>query len=332
MMQHDATAEGTPGNGLDPEIHQFVSHMSRGWAQHPPLDRVSVPEARRIAEQVRSRWTRGGPSMAKTAEMKVPFQAGAVRIRVHDSRGDEPAPALVYLHGGGWTIFSIDTHDRLMREYAARAGIVVVGVDYSLSPEARFPRAIEETVAVIRWLRQHGAELNVDPARIALGGDSAGAAMTIAACVKLRDENEPDAVKAMLLNYGAYDASCSNESYRRYGQGGYMWGPGEMAAFWRNYLGDTPMTDPLACPIHADVRGLPPAYSAIPDCDVMYEESIAMAEKLRRAGVPSHVAIYAGATHSFLEAVSIARISDRAFADASRWLSDTLRADVGRSQ
>ncbi|MGH8237444.1 MAG: alpha/beta hydrolase, partial [Steroidobacteraceae bacterium] len=241
---------------------------------------------------------------------------------------DGTRPALVYLHGGGWTIFSIDTHDRLMREYAARAGLVVIGVDYSLSPEVRFPRALEETVAVVRWVRKNGTEINVDPDRIALGGDSAGAAMTIAACVKLRDENEPDAVKAMLLNYGAYDATCSNESYHRYGQGGYMWEPGEMATFWRNYLGDTPMTDPLACPIHADVRGLPPAFSAIPDCDVMYEESVAMTEKLRRAAVRSHVAIYAGATHSFLEAVSIARISDRAFAEASRWLSDTLRADA----
>jgi acetyl esterase len=97
-----------------------------------------------------------------------------------------------------------------------------------------------------------------------------------------------------------------------------------MAAFWRNYLGDTPPTDSLACPIHAQLHRLPPAFSAIPDCDVMYVEATAMAEKLRRAGVRSHVAIYAGATHSFLEAVSVARIADRAFAEASRWLRDTL--------
>lgn len=263
--------------------------------------------------------------MAKTTELAVPLGGSSVRIRAYHPRVIDPKPALVYLHGGGWTIFSIDTHDRLMREYAARADISVVGVDYSMSPEVRFPRAIEETVAVIRWLRKQGTEVGVDPDQLALGGDSAGAAMTIAACVKLRDANEPDAVKAMLLNYGAYDATCCNDSHRRYGQGGYMWGPGEMAAFWRNYLGDTPMTDPLACPINADVRGLPPAFSAIADCDVMYEESVAMAEKLRRAGVRSNVAIYAGATHSFLEAVSIARISDRAFAEAARWLSDTLR-------
>lgn len=322
-----STAAGgaAPDDGLDPEIRRFVRLMSQRWQQHPPLDSVSPVEARRIAEQVRSPWTRGGPTMARTTELDVPTAYGSVRIRVLDPAGDGLRPALVYLHGGGWTIFSIDTHDRLMREYAARAGMVVIGVDYAMSPESRFPRAIDETLAVIRMLRASGTSLGVDPDRIALGGDSAGAAMTLSACIRLRDAGEPDTVKAMLLNYGAYDASCDNASYRRYGAGGYMWGPGEMAAFWRNYLGDTPMTDPLACPIHADVRGLPPAFSAVPDCDVMYEESLQMIEKLRRAGVRSHVAIYAGATHSFLEAVSIARISDRAFAEASRWLADTLR-------
>jgi acetyl esterase len=313
-----------PDDGLDPEIRRFVQLMSKRWQQHPSLDAVPVTQARSIAEQVREPWTKGGPAMARTTELMIPAPQGPVRIRVLDPHNNGLRPALVYLHGGGWTIFSIDTHDRLMREYAGRAGLVVIGVDYSMSPESRFPRAIEETVAVVRWLRQHGTDIGVDPDRIAVGGDSAGAAMTIATCMRLRDDNEPTAVKAMLLNYGAYDATCDNESYRRYGEGGYMWGHGEMAAFWRNYLGDTPMTDPLACPIHADVRGLPPAFSAVPDCDVMYQESIEMVEKLRRAGVRSHVAIYAGATHSFLEAVSIARIADRAFAEASRWLSDML--------
>lgn len=326
MTKHHTGIEARNDDGLDPEIRNFVRLMSLGWKQHPPLDKVSFPEARQIAEQVRRPWTLGGPRMERTTDLSLPTPHGTVRVRAHAPRAYGPLPALVYLHGGGWTFFSIDTHDRLMREYAARADLVVIGVDYSLSPESRFPRAIDETAAVIRWLRQNGNTVGVDPDRIGLGGDSAGAAMTIATCMKLRDAGEPDAVKAMVLNYGAYDASCSSDSYQRYGEGGYLWGPGEMAAFWRNYLGDTPPTNPLACPIHADVRGLPPAFSAIPDCDVMYDESLVMAEKLRRAGVRSHVAIYAGATHSFLEAVSIARISDRGFAEASRWLSDTLRA------
>jgi acetyl esterase len=312
-------------DGLDPEIRLFVKRMGELWRQHPPLDAVSVQEARRIAELVRAPWTRGGPQMARTTERVVPCAAGTVRIRALDPTTRSPKGALLYLHGGGWTFFSIDTHDRLMREYAARAGIVVIGVDYSLSPEAKFPRAIEETVAVIRWLRHNGAELGVDPRRLAIGGDSAGAAMTISACMMLRDAGDSEGVRAMLLNYGAFDAACATESYQRFGAGGYLWDPGEMAAFWRNYLRDErDAGNPFACPLRADVTGLPPAFLAIPACDVMYDESMQMAEKLRRAGVAAQTAVYPGATHSFLEAVSIARISDRGFAEASRWLSDML--------
>lgn len=311
-------------NGLDPEIQAFVDGMSARWREHPPLKGATPAQARQIAERVRHPLTLGGPVMRKTSELRVPGRHGETRIRVHEPAGDGPKPVLVYLHGGGWQFFSLDTHDRLMREYAARAGVVVAGVDYALSPEHRFPVAIRQAVEVLRWLRANAASVGADPGRIAVGGDSAGAAMSVGAALVMRDAGEPDAIKALLLNYGCFDARCTGESFRRYGQGGYLWDPGEMAAFWKAYLGDTPPTDPLACPIHADLVGLPPALSVIAACDVLYDEGLAMAEKLRRSGVRSSVAIYAGTTHSFLEAVSMARVAGRAFDDASRWLSDTL--------
>jgi acetyl esterase len=214
-----------------------------------------------------------------------------------------------------------------MREYAARANIAVAGVDYSLSPEAKFPQPVEEALAVVRWLRDEGEAFGVNGQFIALGGDSAGAAMTVGACLALRDSGEAQTVSAMLLNYGAFDAACTGESYDRYGHGGYLWDTGEMEGYWRNYLrSPADAEDPIACPLRGDLHALPPAFLAIPECDVMYDESLAMAEKLRRAGVPAQSVVYPGATHSFLEAVSIARISDRAFAEASAWLSDMLRA------
>lgn len=323
--RHEISVENR--DDLDPGIRNFVTAMSERWRQHPPLATVSIPQARQIAEQVRSRWTQGGPQMARITDVKVPVGSGAVRIRILQPQGATPQPALVYLHGGGWTIFSIDTHDRLMREYAARAGITVVAVDYSLSPEVRFPTAINETLAVIYWLREKGIEYGIDPRRIAVGGDSAGAAMTLAVCIQLRDAGLKDAVSAMLLNYGAFDAKCDGPSYDRYGHGGYMWDSGEMAAFWSNYLASpADAENPLACPIHADVSDLPPSFSAIPECDVMFDESTEMARRLRLAGNRAQVVIYPGATHSFLEAVSVARIADRAFDEASRWLRDMLAA------
>lgn len=153
VAQAPAQGRAPAGGDLDPEIREFVRRMSERWRQHPPMSEASLSDQRAIAEKVREVWTRGGPEMARTTEIQVPCGEGSVRIRVLDPQGEGPKPALVYLHGGGWTIFSIDTHDRLMREYAGRAGIAVVAVDYSLSPEVRFPRAIDETLAVVRWLR-----------------------------------------------------------------------------------------------------------------------------------------------------------------------------------
>lgn len=325
MGRQDKPAPAKPAEALDLEILHFTQLMGAEWAKHPPLDSVPVTEARRIADKVRATFAQGGPKMARTTEKRIPLKEGSVRIRVLDPGEGGPKPALIYLHGGGWTIFSIDTHDRLMREYAARANVVVIAVDYTLSPEVRFPRAIDETLTVVRWLQSDGQSIGVDANRIAVGGDSAGAAMTLSVAMLLRDAGEPNVVKAMLLNYGSFDAECDTDSYARYGEGGFMWGHGEMYAFWNNYLGDaTPRTHPLACPIHADVHGLPPAFLCIPECDVMFDEELEMAEKLRKSGVRTTSVIYPGATHSFLEAVSVAKVTRRAFDDAARWLTDML--------
>ena len=244
-------------------------------------------------------------------------------IRIH--RPDDAAvlPGLVYLHGGGWTLFSLDTHDRLMREYAARAGVAVIGIDYSLSPEAKFPRALDETVAVVRWLRGQGAALGIDTARIAIGGDSAGANLSVAANLRLRDAREP-LLAAMLLNYGAYD-SRPTPSYARYDGPDYMLTVAEMDGFWRNYTrGAADLGDPYVCPALADLTGLPPAFMTIARCDILADMNRGMAMALRAAGVPVTDIVYDGATHSFLEAMSIAPLAQRALADASNWLREVL--------
>lgn len=310
---------------LDPDIRRFVISMGEAWARHPVLDRVSPAQARRIAEQVRAPWARGGPVMHRTREHAVPFGEAGIRIRVHYPLDRPLGPALIYLHGGGWTIFSIDTHDRLMREYAHRAQVAVVAVDYSLSPEAKFPRALQETVAVVRWLRWHGETLGIDPRSLAIGGDSAGANLAIAAALALRDAETGDALRGMILNYGAFDNACDSPAYRIFGGAGYMLGDAEMAAFWRNYLADDGGdVSPLACPLRARLQGLPPAYLAVAECDVLYDENIAMIRRLKEAGVAVTANIYAGASHSFLEAVSISRLAERAFDDAATWLRSVL--------
>lgn len=308
---------------VDPQVRLFLQRMNAGYAAHPEMASASLPEARRIAEAVRAQWVAGGPEMAVTEDLRV----GALQTRVRILRPSAQAmlPALAYLHGGGWTMFSIDTHDRLMREYAARAGIAVVAIDYSLSPEVRFPRALEETVDVLDWLRAHGAAHGVDASRLAVGGDSAGANLAVASQLRLRDLGLPP-VAAMLLNYGAYSDRTS-PSWARYDGPSYMLEADEMHRFWDNYLrGDGDRDDPLAMPLLADLRGLPPAFLAIAECDILADGNREMTAALRDAGVAAQARTYAGATHSFLEAVSISDLANRALDEASDWLRRTLSA------
>lgn len=308
---------------VDPQIRLFLRRMGAAYAAHPGLASASLPEARRIAEDVRAQWVRGGPQMAATEERHV--GALRTRVRILRPRTDAALPALVYLHGGGWTMFSIDTHDRLMREYAARAGVAVVAVDYSLSPEARFPRALEETVDVIAWLRAHGAGHGIEPSRLAVGGDSAGANLSVASQLRLRELGRP-VLSAMLLNYGVYTDRPS-PSWERYDGPSYMLEADEMHRFWDNYLrSDADRADPLAMPLRADLRGLPPAFLAIAECDILADGNRLMAEALGAAGVTAEARTYPGATHSFLEAMSISDLANRALDDASAWLRGRLSA------
>lgn len=325
------TTAAHDGSDIDPQIRAFVRRMGEAFAAHPPLATVTPDAARRIAEQVRAPLTEGGPAMAEVREIEVAGPVRGVRVRLYDpgpSGASGPNPALVYMHGGGWTMFSLDTHDRLMREYAARAGVVVAGVDYALSPEARFPQALNEVVAVVRHLLRDGARLGLDPARIALGGDSAGANLAVSAACVVRDLGEGEAMRGLLLNYGVFSADLGTPSHRRYGGPAYMLSSEEMEFFWSRYTtAPEQRRDPRAVPLLAELAGLPPAFLVIPECDVLHDDSLAMADALRAAGVAVEARVYAGATHSFLEAVSMAEVAERAFAESSAWLGARLAAD-----
>jgi acetyl esterase len=318
VAEPDASKNGAD---LDKDVSRFIKDMGEAYSRHPRFADLSLTDIRRVCERVRAPWRSGGPSMSATTDLNIPTRHGEVRVRVHDPLGEGPRPALVYLHGGGWTLFSLDTHDRVMREYAARAGVCVVGIDYSLSPEAKFPAALEETVDVVQWLSRHGDSVKIDPARIAVGGDSAGGNLALCAALWLRDLGDEDAVKAVILNYAVLDTEISPTYRLRYGGPDYMLTAEEMTWFWENYLSSPDeKRNPLANPAHARLSGLPPVFLAIPECDLLTGQSLDLVLRLKASEVDHRAVIYKGAAHSFLEAVSIAPIAGEAFDDTATWL------------
>lgn len=304
---------------VDPDIRRFVDAINAAYAEHG-VPGADMATRRAVAERVRQPWRENGPIMA-ASDM---FDMDGIRLRLHRPvvAGDAALPVMLYIHGGGWTLFSIDTHDRLMREYAARAGIAVLGIDYSLSPEHKFPVALNECSAALDWIADHAEALGLDAGRLLIGGDSAGANLSVATCLLRRAEGKA-LPRGMVLNYGAF-APDHLPSYARFGDG-YSLEADEMDMFWSNYVeGPAQLDDPLAVPLRADLAGLPPASLAIAECDILADCNHAFAARLAAAGVPVTSVTYAGATHSFLEAMSIAPLASRALDEQAAWIGATV--------
>lgn len=307
---------------LDPDIQYFVETVKAQSAELSGGKPVTLAERRRIAERVRERWAAGGPSMRTKRTLDLP--GSDLKIRMFVPENVEVQGTLLYLHGGGWTLFSLDTHDRLMREYARRTGCVVVGLDYSLAPEHRYPHALNDVLTCVTWLRENGDAYGLLTDRLVIGGDSAGGNLSIAAALKMRDTGQvPPA--GLLLNYAALDTK-TRPSYARYGGPDYMLAPEEMQDFWQDYLGPGESDAPYARVLNADLAQLPPTHLCIAECDILLDENLELSARLRDVGVPVSQQVYQGATHSFLEAVSVSSCAGRALDDAAIWLRNILTA------
>lgn len=319
----------TPGLP-DPQIRRFLDELTAAASAYPDPATVPIAEARRHAGMVRARWARGGPAMARTADVVASTRHGDTRLRIHypEPEAHPGVPALIYLHGGGWTLFGLESHDRIMREYAAATGVAVIGVEYPLAPEHRFPLPLEACVDAVRWLARHAHRLGIDGGRLAIGGDSAGANLALAACLMLRDTGTP-LLRAGLLLYGAYDASLEGRSHAEYGDGRYLLSASRMRWFWSNYLAeDRDRGHPYAAPLQADLRDLPPLHLTVAELDILRDENLALAEKARSAGSPAEAIVYPGTIHAFVEACAIAGVARKAVADGAAFLRRHLAAGI----
>jgi acetyl esterase len=226
-------------------------------------------------------------------------------IRIYTPAENEARRALVYFHGGGWVIGSIETHDALCRMVANRAGCAVVSVEYRLAPEHRFPAATEDAYAAVGWACEHAEELGAASDRIAVGGDSAGGNLAAVVCLMARDRGGPS-IDLQVLLYPITDHNLDTPSYLTYADR-FMLTRDAMAWFWQHYLVDEgdknhPYVSPLRAP---DLAGLPRALVITAQCDPLCDEGDAYARRLEAAGVPVTHACYPGMIHGFVRRATL---------------------------
>jgi acetyl esterase len=236
--------------------------------------------------------------LARVEDHSLPGPAGARPVRLY-APSHERLPVLLYLHGGGFTIGGIETHDSLCRQLALRSGVAVVSLDYRLAPEHRFPAAVDDTQAALRWLANEAGQWGLDARRLAVGGDSAGGTLAAVAAITAREEDIPLALQ-LLITPGT-TARADTESHARFAQG-FLLDAEAIAWFFAHYIDDDQRDDWRFAPLHADdLEGVAPACVILAEADPLVDEGVAYADRLRAAGVAVQLELFRGVTHDFIK-------------------------------
>ncbi|HOM15579.1 MAG TPA: alpha/beta hydrolase, partial [Rubrivivax sp.] len=230
---------------------------------------------------------------------------------------DAPRPVLLYLHGGGFVIGSLQTHDSLCRQLALRSGAAVVALDYRLAPEHRFPAAVDDAWAALRWLQRHARTLGIDGSRLAVGGDSAGGTLAAVCALRAREHGLPLALQLLITpGTSAYGDTAS----RRLFANGFLLDAATIEWFFGHYIDHAHRNDWRFAPLQHDaLEGVAPACVILAECDPLVDEGLAYADRLRAAGVPVALELYRGLTHDFIKmgrALAEAGHAQQAAADA----------------
>jgi len=283
---------------LYPQVRALLEAIE---AEGGPAIETLSPVAARQAALDGLQAVAGQPEEAgRVEDLKIPHPEHPIPVRIYTPAAQGPFPCLVYFHGGGWVVCDLDTHDVVCRAIARQAEAVVVAVDYRLSPEYRFPAAVDDCYAATAWVAANAARLAVDPHRMAVGGDSAGGNLSAVMCLKSRDQGGPPLALQVLVYPVTNLASFDTPSYREFAEGYYLT-RAEMEWFRGHYLGriadaENPHASPLLAP---DLRGLPPALVITAECDPLRDEGEAYARRLAEAGVEVASTRYNGMIHPF---------------------------------
>ncbi|WP_067816090.1 alpha/beta hydrolase [Actinomadura kijaniata] len=314
----------------EPVLEKAARDFAEATKNPPYLYDLGPVEGRKTVDEVQ-----GGDVPVPDADVEdltIPGgPGGSVRIRILRPAGSEgPLPVLLYIHGAGWVFGNAHTHDRLVRELTVRAGAATVFVDYSLSPEVRYPHALEEIYAALLWVADKGADHGLDASRIAIAGDSVGGNMTAATTLLAKRRGGP-ALAAQLLYYPVTDAAFDTGSYEQFATGYFLSREG-MRWFWDQYTTDEAQRAEItASPLRAtpeQLAGLPPALVIVAEADVLRDEGEAYAAKLREAGVPVTAVRYQGVIHDFvmLNALRDTNAAKAATRQGGEFLRDALHA------
>ncbi len=300
------------GQTLEPDVQLMLTLVERRG--RPPYEEMSLLEAR---QELRAGAIVGGGPRAPVAEVRSLTIADdlTARLYVPDER-DAPLPLIVFLHGGGFVLGDLDSHDAPCRLLARHAGALVLSVDYRLAPEAPFPAAVEDAAAALRWATAHAGELGGDPERVAIAGDSAGGNLAAIASWQSAREGGPLPVLQLLV-YPATDFVAQAPSHAMFDEG-FLLVRRDMDWFSAQYLGATSGEDPRASILRAeDLSGLPPAIVVTAGFDPLRDEGEAYARRLRDAGVPVLLRRFPGLIHGFINLTGITPSSRDAWVEVA---------------
>src|SRR6516162_4780436 len=316
-------ADETPW--IDPELVAAGQLLQSRGLVAPDRTQAPLSDVRAAVDRIGEFLGEGSVPLQREQNLSLPGPHGQVPCRLYLPDNAARPPLIIYSHGGGFMQGSLPSWDAMLRELVRQSGVAALSVDYKLSPEHRFPVAFEEMVAMIRLAAREGAGLGIDPTRLAVGGDSAGANLALAAALALRDAGDRS-LGFLLLIFFCYSAATESASWQRFGRGAGL-SQTQMRWIWETYLERPEQhNDWRAAPVLADPAGLPPAHLIVGRIDPLLDDSHLLAARLKEAGVPCQLTVYDGINHGFIRYGRLIATARRAIRDCATASHNALAA------